>query len=52
MSIGSAALGWLVDAGWYEAMFAIAGVGLIGVGLATALAPQGRASSQCPAIGL
>jgi MFS transporter, YNFM family, putative membrane transport protein len=52
MSIGSAAFGWLVDAGWYEAMFAIAGVGLIGVGLATALAPQGRASSQCPAIGL
>jgi YNFM family putative membrane transporter len=50
MSIGSAAFGWLVDAGWYEAMFAIAGVGLIGV--ATALAPQGRASSQCPAIGL
>ena len=52
MSIGSAAFGWLVDAGWYEAVFAIAGVGLIGVGLATALAPQGRASSQCPAIGL
>jgi YNFM family putative membrane transporter len=52
MSIGSAAFGWLVDAGWYEAMFAIAGVGLIGVGLATALAPQGWASSQCPAIGL
>ena len=52
MSIGSAAFGWLVDAGSYEAMFAIAGVGLIGVGLATALAPQGRASSQCPAIGL
>ena len=52
MSSGSAAFGWLVDAGWYEAVFAIAGVGLIGVGLATALAPQGRASSQCPAIGL
>ncbi len=52
MSIGSAAFGWLVDAGSYEAMFAIAGVGLIGVGLATALAPQGRASSKCPAIGL
>jgi len=52
MSIGSAAFGWLVDAGSYEAVFAIAGVGLIGVGLATALAPQGRASSQRPAIRL
>ena len=52
LSIGSAAFGWLVDAGWYEAVFAIAGVGLIGVGFATALSPQGRPSSQCHTMGL
>ena len=52
LSMGSAVFGWLVDAGWYEAVFAIAGVGLIGVGLATALAPQGRTSSQCHTMGL
>ena len=52
LSIGSAAFGWLVDAGWYEAVFGIAGVGLIGVGLATALAPQGRTSSECHTMGL
>jgi predicted MFS family arabinose efflux permease len=46
ISIGSAVFGWLVDAGRYEAMFAIVGVGLIGVGAATALAPKGRASRQ------
>jgi len=49
LSIGSAAFGWLVDKGWYETIFAIAGVGLIGVGFATALAPQTGTSRQCPA---
>jgi YNFM family putative membrane transporter len=52
LSIGSAVFGWLVDAGRYEAVFATAGVGLIGVGVATALAPQGRTSSQCHTMGL
>jgi predicted MFS family arabinose efflux permease len=46
ISIGSAVFGWLVDAGRYEALFAIAGTGLIGVGFATALAPKGRSSGQ------
>jgi predicted MFS family arabinose efflux permease len=46
ISIGSAVFGSLVDAGRYEWLFAIAGAGLIGVGFATALAPQGRASRQ------
>jgi MFS transporter, YNFM family, putative membrane transport protein len=52
LSLGSAVFGWLVDAGWYEAVFAIAGVGLIGVGLATALAPEGKTSSVCHTMGL
>ncbi len=39
MSTGTAVLGRLVDAGRYETLFAIVGVGLMGVGLATALAP-------------
>ena len=39
MSTGTAVLGRLVDAGRYDALFAIVGVGLIGVGLATSLAP-------------
>jgi predicted MFS family arabinose efflux permease len=52
ISIGSALFGWLVDAGWYEAVFAIAGIGLIGVGIATSLAPQGQTSSQCHTISL
>lgn len=39
MSTGTAVLGRLVDAGHYEALFAIVGVGLIGVGLGTSLAP-------------
>ena len=39
ISTGAALLGRLVDAGNYEAMFAITGVGLIGIGLGTALAP-------------
>jgi MFS transporter, YNFM family, putative membrane transport protein len=42
ISIGSAALGRLVDAGHYGMMFTIVGVGLIAVGLATAFAPQCR----------
>lgn len=40
MSAGTAILGRLVDVGRYDALFAIVGVGLIGVGLATALAPR------------
>ena len=51
IAIGSAVFGWLVDAGHYEWLFAIAGAGLIGVGLATALAPKGRASRQPKATG-
>jgi predicted MFS family arabinose efflux permease len=43
MSAGSAAFGRLVDAGLYERMFAVAGLGLLGVGLATALSPLGKA---------
>ena len=39
MSTGTAVLGRLVDAGLYETLFAIVGVGLIGVGLGTSLAP-------------
>ena len=39
MSTGTAVLGRLVDAGHYEALFAIVGAGLIGVGLGTSLAP-------------
>jgi predicted MFS family arabinose efflux permease len=39
MSTGTAVLGRLVDAGHYETLFAIVGVGLIGVGLGTSLAP-------------
>ena len=44
IAIGSAALGRLVDAGRYETMFAIAGFGLIAVGLGTARAPRHLAS--------
>jgi predicted MFS family arabinose efflux permease len=40
MSAGTAILGRLVDVGRYDVLFAIVGVGLIGVGLATALAPR------------
>ena len=39
IAIGTAVLGRLVDAGGYEVLFAIAGVGLTVVGLGTALAP-------------
>jgi hypothetical protein len=38
--------GWLVDAGRYEAMFMIAGACLIGIGLATALAPPSGGGSS------
>lgn len=50
MSAGSAAFGRLVDAGLYERMFAVAGLGLLGVGLATALSPLGKAeiTEGCP----
>lgn len=51
ISTGSAAFGWLVDAGRFEAMLAIAGVGLMCVGIATALAPQGRAVRQTQGMG-
>ena len=37
IAIGTAVLGRLVDAGHYEAVFALAGVGLIMIGLGTAL---------------
>ncbi|RPI10878.1 MAG: MFS transporter [Zetaproteobacteria bacterium] len=40
MSAGTATLGRLVDAGSYEAVFAVVGVGLAVVGLGTALAPS------------
>jgi predicted MFS family arabinose efflux permease len=39
ISVGAALLGRLVDAGNFEAMFVIVGVGLIGIGLGTALSP-------------
>jgi predicted MFS family arabinose efflux permease len=51
ISIGSAAFGWLVDVGRSEAMLAIAGVGLVCVGLMTALAPQGRAIREPQVVG-
>jgi predicted MFS family arabinose efflux permease len=40
IAIGTAVLGPLVDAGRYEVIFAMAGVGLILIGLGTALAPR------------
>ncbi len=46
IAIGSAVFGWLVDAGRYEVLFAIAGAGLIGVGFATTFAPKGQPSRQ------
>ncbi len=45
ISVGAALLGRLVDAGNYEAVFAITGAGLIGIGLGTALAPPRRLNS-------
>ena len=42
ISAGSAAFGRLVDAGHDELLFALAGAGLIAVGLATAASPQDR----------
>jgi predicted MFS family arabinose efflux permease len=39
ISIGTALLGQLVDAGRYEMLFTVAGLGLIGIGCGTALAP-------------
>jgi predicted MFS family arabinose efflux permease len=44
IATGTAVLGRLVDVGRYEVMFAIAGVGLIVIGLGTALAPRHLAS--------
>lgn len=43
IATGSAVFGWLANQGRYEAMFAIAGLGLIGVGLAMGRAPHNRA---------
>lgn len=40
IATGTAVLGRLVDAGHYEVLFAIAGIGLILVGLGAALAPR------------
>ncbi len=39
-AIGTALLGQLVDAGYYEAVFALSGCGLLFIGLATAVAPR------------
>jgi predicted MFS family arabinose efflux permease len=44
IATGTAVLGRLVDVGRYEVLFAIAGVGLIVIGLGTALAPRHLAS--------
>ena len=46
LSMGSAAFGWLVDAGYYDVMFIIVGTGLIGIGVATAFAPQHGSSRR------
>jgi predicted MFS family arabinose efflux permease len=47
MSIGTAVLGRLVDAGRYELMFALAGLGLVVIGLATARASaRSRVASE------
>jgi predicted MFS family arabinose efflux permease len=43
ISIGTALLGRLADAGHYEAMFALAGLGLAAIGLATARSPAAGA---------
>jgi predicted MFS family arabinose efflux permease len=51
ISTGSAAFGWLVDAGRFDAMLAIAGVGVMCVGFATGFAPQGRAIRQPQGMG-
>jgi predicted MFS family arabinose efflux permease len=40
IAAGTAVLGPLVDAGRYELLFAIAGVGLVVIGLGTALVPH------------
>ena len=39
IATGTAVLGRLVDAGNYEVLFAVAGLGLIGIGIGTALSP-------------
>ena len=44
VAAGSALFGRLVDAGRYETMFVIAGIGLILIGLATTLSPPRNAS--------
>lgn len=43
LAIGTALLGRLVDAGYYEAVFALSGCGLLFIGLATAVAPRRQA---------
>lgn len=42
IATGSAAFGWLANNGRYEVMFAIAGLGLIGIGLAMGGTPRNR----------
>jgi predicted MFS family arabinose efflux permease len=42
IAAGTAALGMLVDAGRYELLFGVAGLGLAAVGLATAAAGRCR----------
>lgn len=51
ISAGSAAFGWLVDAGRFDVMLAISGIGLFIVGFATAVAPEGRAIPEPPGMG-
>ncbi len=48
ISIGTAVLGRLVDAGSYELLFTLAGLGLVGIGAGTALAPP-RPGERPPA---
>jgi predicted MFS family arabinose efflux permease len=42
IAAGSAGFGWFVNAGLYEAMLLIVGIGLIATGLAMAMAPRRR----------
>ncbi len=46
LAIGSAAFGWMADGEHYGPMFVLAALGLAGIGLATAFAPQGSAEHR------
>jgi len=48
IATGSALFGKLVDAGYYKTIFTIAGVGLIGIGLATSLSPPREQREENP----